>query len=51
MEKPINRFQRMKQTHPQKWAYCMNQLGLREVLNYLKVKTGDEITNESDPLR
>lgn len=41
LEKPINRFERMKVTHPQKWEYCMTNLGLRQVLNHLKVKTGD----------
>lgn len=42
LEKPINRFERMRQTHPQKWEYCMDKLGLRAVLKYLKVKTGDD---------
>lgn len=32
-----NRFQRMYHTHPKQWAYCMDKLGLREVLEYLKV--------------
>lgn len=41
LEKPYNRFQRMKFTHPQLWAYCMDKLGLREVLNYCKIPTGD----------
>lgn len=33
-----NRFQRMKQTHPKQWDYCINKLGLREVLDYISVK-------------
>ncbi len=32
-----NRFQMMKTTHPRQWAYCMDQLGLRVVLEYLKI--------------
>jgi 3'-phosphoadenosine 5'-phosphosulfate sulfotransferase (PAPS reductase)/FAD synthetase len=32
-----NRFQRMKVTHPKQWAYCMDQLGLKEVLEYIGV--------------
>ena len=37
LEKEPNRFQRMKQTHPKQWAYCMDKLGLREVLEYIGV--------------
>ncbi len=32
-----NRFQRMKKTHPKLWAYCMDKLGIREVLEYINV--------------
>lgn len=32
-----NRFQRMKVTHPKQYAYCMDKLGLREVLEYIGV--------------
>lgn len=32
-----NRFQMMKKTHPKLWEYCMTQLGLREVLEYVGV--------------
>lgn len=32
-----NRFQRMKITHPKQYEYCMNQLGLKEVLEYIGV--------------
>lgn len=32
-----NRFQRMKSTHPKMWRYCMDKLGLREVLEYIHV--------------
>jgi hypothetical protein len=32
-----NRFQRMKKTHPKQYAYCMEQLGMKEVLEYIGV--------------
>lgn len=37
LEKEPNRFQRMKATHPKQYAYCMDKLGLREVLEYIGV--------------
>lgn len=37
LEKEPNRFQRMKETHPKQYDYCMNQLGLKEVLDYIGV--------------
>lgn len=37
LEKEPNRFQRMKGTHPKQYDYCMNQLGLKEVLEYIGV--------------
>lgn len=37
LEKAPNRFQRMKETHPKQYAYCMDKLGLREVLEYIGV--------------
>ena len=37
MEKEPNRFQRMKVTHPKLWTYCMDRLGLREVMEYINV--------------
>ena len=37
LEKEPNRFQRMKETHPKQYAYCMEQLGLKEVLEYIGV--------------
>jgi len=37
LEKP-NKFQRMKETHhPTIYKYCMEQLGMEEILNYLGV--------------
>ncbi|NIW52514.1 MAG: phosphoadenosine phosphosulfate reductase family protein [Candidatus Korarchaeota archaeon] len=35
MEDKPNRFQLMKETHPKHWSYCMNKLGLKEVLDYI----------------
>jgi 3'-phosphoadenosine 5'-phosphosulfate sulfotransferase (PAPS reductase)/FAD synthetase len=42
-EKEPNRFQRLKQTHPKLWEYCMRSvseggLGMKEVLEYIGVK-------------
>lgn len=37
LEKYPNRFQRMNVTHPKQYAYCMEQLGLKEVLEYIGV--------------
>lgn len=44
LEKEPNRFQRLKQTHPQLWEYCMKDwenggLGMKNVLDYINVKT------------
>jgi len=38
LDKNPNRFQRMKETHPQIYDYCINKLGLKEVLDYIDVK-------------
>lgn len=43
LEKEPNRFQRLKETHPKLWQYCMKSwdkggLGLREVLEFIGVK-------------
>lgn len=43
LEKEPNRFQRLKQTHPKVWEYCMKPvedggLGMRKVLEYINVK-------------
>jgi 3'-phosphoadenosine 5'-phosphosulfate sulfotransferase (PAPS reductase)/FAD synthetase len=42
LEKGENRFQRMKRSHPKQWKYCMDKLGLREVLEFIGVPTGEE---------
>lgn len=38
LEKEPNRFQMMKETHPKQYDYCINKLGLREILDYISVK-------------
>lgn len=43
LEKEPNRFQRLKQTHPKLWEYCMKDwdkggLGMKNVLKYINVK-------------
>lgn len=37
MEQEPNRFQRMQISHPKQWRYCMEELGLKEVLEYINV--------------
>lgn len=37
LEKEPNRFQLMKSTHPKQYEYCMDKLGLKEVLDYIGV--------------
>lgn len=37
LEKEPNRFQRLAISHPKLYHYCMNDLGLDEVLSYIKV--------------
>lgn len=38
LEKEPNRFQMMKETHPKQYDYCINKLGLGEVLDFINVK-------------
>ena len=40
LEKEPNKFQRLKQTHPQLWEYCMKDwdsggLGMKDVLDFI----------------
>ena len=37
LEKPINKFQLMKITHPKLYKYCMEKLNLHEVLKYCNI--------------
>jgi len=41
LEAEPNRFQRMKTTHPRLWDYCIDRLGLGEVLEYINVPYTD----------
>ena len=36
-EKQPNRFQMLKQTHPKLWDYCITNLGMRQVFDFVKV--------------
>ena len=38
LEKGENKFQRMKRTHPKVYKYCIENLKLGAVLDYIKVK-------------
>lgn len=38
LEKGKNRFQQMKETHPQIYDYCINKLGMGKVLDFIGVK-------------
>ena len=38
LEEEPNRFQKLKYTHPKQYKYCLDKLGIREVLNYIGVK-------------
>lgn len=40
MEKEPNRFQRLRETHPKLYKYCMERLGMAEVLDFIKVPYG-----------
>lgn len=37
LEKEPNRFQRMKDSHPKLWSYCINKLNLRTPLDFIGV--------------
>lgn len=38
LDKEPNKFQRMHQTHPNLWNFCINELGEGKVLDYINVK-------------
>lgn len=46
LEESPNRFEILKRIHPKLWRYCMDDLGIREVLNYIGVATGDNDKEE-----
>lgn len=47
MEEVPNRFQRLAKTHPKQYKFCMEKLGLREVLELLKIPHSPPRTLES----
>jgi|26BtaG_2_1085354.scaffolds.fasta_scaffold01676_9 3'-phosphoadenosine 5'-phosphosulfate sulfotransferase (PAPS reductase)/FAD synthetase len=42
LEKYPNRFQRLQNTHPKLWKYCMDKLRLKKVLEYCGIPWKDE---------
>lgn len=44
LEAPPNRFQRMAQTHPRLHKYCMDTLGLRDILAFINVPSEPQPT-------
>jgi 3'-phosphoadenosine 5'-phosphosulfate sulfotransferase (PAPS reductase)/FAD synthetase len=46
MDREENRFVRMRRTHPKLWDYCVNRLGIGEVLDYIGVSYGKPSTNK-----
>lgn len=43
------RFQRLHGSHPRLWNYCMHRLGLREVLDYMRARVPECITDRFRP--
>jgi 3'-phosphoadenosine 5'-phosphosulfate sulfotransferase (PAPS reductase)/FAD synthetase len=43
-----SRFERMKKTHPQIYNYCMDKLGLREVIRYCGIVSQPNLFDEVD---
>ena len=41
-EKGENRFQRMQKTHPKQYKYCMENLGMKDVLDAIGVETEEK---------
>jgi len=42
-----HRFNRLRVTHPQLYAYCMEKIGLRKIIRYLGIALDDEAQAES----
>lgn len=54
-EKSPNRFERMKETHPKIWDYCIRPkdkggLGMGEVLDFINVSYGKEETDDNNKI-
>lgn len=43
LEQKPNRFQRLRVTHPKLWQYCMDDLGMRNVLKFCGVEPGEQM--------
>lgn len=39
-----NRFQIMQRTHPKQYEFCMNTLGLKDVMSYMNIPFKEEQT-------
>jgi 3'-phosphoadenosine 5'-phosphosulfate sulfotransferase (PAPS reductase)/FAD synthetase len=48
MEHGENRFMRMQRTHPKIWKYCIYDLNLKQVLDYIGVPYKDMFIEDSD---
>lgn len=48
LETAPNRFERMKRSHPQLYKYCMDQLGIRDVLKFLNIEIGTQKSLNDD---
>ena len=46
LEEHPNRFELMKETHPKQYDYCMNKLGLKQVIEYIENNTKHKILKE-----
>jgi len=44
------RIQRLYRTHPKLWSYCMNRLGLAEVLQYMHDRVPDHLRSKFKPI-
>jgi len=44
LQKRPNRFELMKKTHPELYQYCIKNLGMGKVLDYLKIEYGNQET-------
>lgn len=41
-DKHPNRFELMKDTHPQIYDYCMNKLNIKEIIDFIDTKGGNK---------
>jgi 3'-phosphoadenosine 5'-phosphosulfate sulfotransferase (PAPS reductase)/FAD synthetase len=42
LEKRPNRFELLAKSHPQLWRYCMDKIGMKAVLDYCHIPTGNQ---------